>query len=484
MKRFLCLVMAAAMLLTASVFAADTEGADVRAAASGLARIGGSIFIADSWNRAVWELSDGKLTLIAGRVDVTDASGRTVEGYYDGSLEEAAFSEPWAVVPYEDGLLISDSGNDAIRYIDLAAGKVYTAANSRSGLSGPTGLAVDDDGVVYIADTGNNVIRVLDGENGLRTYAGGAEGCALGTLSEVRFSGPTGLCWADGVLYVADTGNHRIVAISDGEATLVAGAELSGDAAYSGDYLNGEAEKARFSSPQGIAVEDGAIYVADTGNGAVRVIEDGYVTTLARLEDGSTGPVSPRGLLVYANTLYVGDVFSRTLLTYSTTGEESGYSDVAQDAWYYDAVRFVSANGLFEGTGEGIFSPDAPMTRAMILTVLARYDGVDTSAGETWYGAGAAWAVESGVSDGTALENELTREQLVTMLYRYTGSPESDADLDGYGDADAVSGWALEAMSWAVENGVIDGVEEGTLAPGATASRAQVAAILMRFIEA
>lgn len=76
----------------------------------------------------------------------------------------------------------------------------------------------------------------------------------MASLKEVRFSGPTGLCWADGVLYVADTGNHRIVAIADGEATLVAGAELTGDAAVEGDYRDGQAEISCFSSPQGVAV--------------------------------------------------------------------------------------------------------------------------------------------------------------------------------------------------------------------------------------
>ena len=219
---------------------------------------------------------------------------KTADELEQALLEAADFPTPplKIVVAYNDGFLVSDTGNHVLRYLDMDKEWVYTAAGTgkagfrnntgeKAAFDSPTGLAVDNQGTVYIADTGNNVIRCMDEDGKVTTYAGGEEGCALGNLETVQFSGPTGLCWADGVLYVADTGNHRIVAIADGEAALVAGAELPGEAAYEGGYLNGPAELARFASPQGVAVgADGTVYVADTGNGAVRAIREGYVTTL------------------------------------------------------------------------------------------------------------------------------------------------------------------------------------------------------------
>ena len=135
------------------------------------------------------------------------------------------------------------------------------------------------------------------------------------------------------------------------------------------------------------------------------------------------------------------------------------------------------------GTGSAIFAPNAAMTRGMMVTLLARLEGVDTSASEPWYQIGRQWAMENGISAGTNREQTLTREQLATMLWRYAGSPGASADLNGYTDAGSISSWASEAMTWAVETGLVNGVGGSSLAPQGTATRAQVAAILMRFIE-
>ena len=124
-------------------------------------------------------------------------------------------------------------------------------------------------------------------------------------------------------------------------------------------------------------------------------------------------------------------------------------------------------------------------SRAMILTILARYDGVDTTSGNTWYEAGAAWAVANGVSDGTSLEANLTREQLVTMLWRYAKYKGQDvsaaADLSAYQDGAQVSAYAAPAMQWACGTGVVQG-SNGKLMPADTATRAEVAQILQNFV--
>ena len=159
------------------------------------------------------------------------------------------------------------------------------------------------------------------------------------------------------------------------------------------------------------------------------------------------------------------------------------FDDVPGNYWGAEAVAFASSRELFAGTSATTFAPDTAMTRAMIVTVLARFEGVDTSTGSTWYEAGRQWAMQNGVSDGTNMDASLTREQLATMLWRYAGSPGASADLSGYTDAASVSDWAAPAMAWCVEQGIIGGTSTTTLSPQGEATRAQVATILMRFIE-
>ena len=163
------------------------------------------------------------------------------------------------------------------------------------------------------------------------------------------------------------------------------------------------------------------------------------------------------------------------------------FADVPDSFWGAEAVAFAGSRELLTGTGAAEFSPNVPMTRAMILTVLARLDGVDTSEGGTWYEAGAAWAVENGISDGAGLEQDLTREQLAAMLYRYVwykgldASAGEDTNILSYGDAFEISEYAIEAMQWACGAGIIYGTGESELSPQGGATRAQVAAMLMRF---
>ena len=136
-----------------------------------------------------------------------------------------------------------------------------------------------------------------------------------------------------------------------------------------------------------------------------------------------------------------------------------------------------------EGVSDTEFNPDGTMTRAMFWAVLARIDG-ETVTGAGWMDEARAWAVTSGVSDGTNANAEITRQEMVTMLYRFAGSPAVTGSLSGYTDAASVAGWATDAMTWAVNTGVITGASETALAPAANATRAQAAAILMRFAEA
>ena len=158
------------------------------------------------------------------------------------------------------------------------------------------------------------------------------------------------------------------------------------------------------------------------------------------------------------------------------------FVDVDKSDWFADAVAYVTDKGLMNGTGSDTFSPNASTTRGMLMTVLARYAGENTTGSTPWYQKGMEWAKANGVSDGTNPEVNITREQLVTMLYRYAGSPKANGSLDSFSDAASVSSYAVNAMQWAVANGIVNG-SNGKLNPKNNATRAEVAAILMRFCE-
>ena len=149
--------------------------------------------------------------------------------------------------------------------------------------------------------------------------------------------------------------------------------------------------------------------------------------------------------------------------------------------WAASDVDFVSARELFNGTAPALFSPEASMTRGMVVTVIARLAGENTDGGANWYDKGCAWAVANGVSDGTDPNGSITREQLAAMLYRYCGSPAASGSLSAYADAASVSAFASDAMQWCVNNGIINGMD-GLLNPQGQATRAQVSAMFARYI--
>lgn len=186
--------------------------------------------------------------------------------------------------------------------------------------------------------------------------------------------------------------------------------------------------------------------------------------------------------------------------------EAAFYSDVPEDAWYYDAVRFVDENGLMQGTGDGKFSPNQSMTRAMLVTVLWRQAGSPKAVAapftdvpqNAWYADAVAWAAENEIVNGMGKglfspNTALTREQFATILYRQSGAPEQTPALsDQFVDKDSISSWALSAMCWAIDQKLLEGSTSAAsgltlfdpaarwLNPKASATRAQGAAILMR----
>ena len=175
------------------------------------------------------------------------------------------------------------------------------------------------------------------------------------------------------------------------------------------------------------------------------------------------------------------------------------FSDVPAGNWAFNAVAFAASRELFQGVGADRFAPADPMTRSMLVTVLYRLEN-EPEAGEatfadvpagTWYTDAVAWASASGIVTGTGAgfepDGKITRESLAVMLYRYAEKLGMDTGADGmaaveFSDSAGISAWAEEAMSWSVKNGILTGKTGGVLDPGGTASRAEVATMLMRFV--
>lgn len=285
-------------------------------AASGISKTkGGSLVIADRAHQVVRvQNTKGEYRVLAGTEDKI--------GYKNGAAKNALFNAPWDVVSYKNGWLISDSENHALRF--YKNGKVTTAAGTgkkgyknasgkKAQFNRPTGMAVGANGEVYVSDTGNNVIRKIDKNGKVTTFAGGKKGCADGTLKKARFYEPTGLYFYKGALYVADSGNHRVCKITNGKVTTVVGSAKGIEG-----YKNGSAASARLSNPQDIILYKNDMYISDTGNACVRKLSDGKVTTLIKafsLNDGRA-PAEPCGLMIRGGKLYVGDIFTEELIDF------------------------------------------------------------------------------------------------------------------------------------------------------------------------
>ena len=196
-------------------------------------------------------------------------------------------------------------------------------------------------------------------------------------------------------------------------------------------------------------------------------------------------------------------VETRPIFANSDNCPSKAFTDLDADAWYHEGVDYALTNGLMNGVGGGRFEPDGQLTRAQLVTVLYRAAGEpDTGkqvnpftdvADDAWYTKAVIWAANNGIVNGVAKntfapDDSITREQIAAMLYRYAGAEAAKEDkLSAFPDVAKVSDWAKEALNWAVASGLISGVADAngtaSLEPQATATRAQIATILMRWLE-
>lgn len=438
--RLLPLLLALCLALGTSAAALSTEDFRQGQLSGVAAAADGALLVTDVYNKVVWRVEAGSVTRYAGAISAAGVSGEPAAVYHDAAADQAYFMEPWDIAPFLDGYAVTDAQSNVVRYI--ADGRVYTLAGSgkaqRTDGTGksaafyrPTGLAAAGDGSLYVADTGNGAIRRIGKDGTVTTLVSG--------LSE-----PTGLCLSDGILYVAETGRSRICRIANGQAQSFAGVsvEAEDEGEYYGGYADGPAATARFDHPQGLAAgADGTLYVADTGNSAVRAIRDGRVWTLARSSDSTQLPVRPCGMAVRGDTLHVADRFVGNLLSVSLA--QKTYSDVAPGAWYADAVAMATRNGIANGTSDTTFSPQESVSRAMFVTMLSRVhqvaDGSAVIRGDStfsdvpsgqWYFDAVGWAADAGIVNGYQGSYmpaaDVTRAQMVAMLYRYASAQEMD----------------------------------------------------------
>lgn len=213
---------------------------------------------------------------------------------------------------------------------------------------------------------------------------------------------------------------------------------------------------------------------------------DGEALAVAALEDGSYQFTQPRG------TVTINVTFAKKPV------EPLPFVDVAAEEWYGDAVATVYAQGLMMGTAEDTFAPELVATRGMVVSILHRLAGSPTVSAEVfedvtaddWYGQAVAWAASEGIASGTSAETfspnaAVTREQLAALLCNFAAQQRMDttarSDLSSFDDAETVSDWAQDAVSWADAEGLLAGTSATTLSPQGEATRAQLAAMLVRF---
>jgi sugar lactone lactonase YvrE len=284
----------------------------------------GNLIVFDTYNAGVKRLDSHSAQTLLGFDTVPDGFGFAAPGYLDGPQATARFARPTGGVYAPNGdLFIVDRDNHAIRL--LRDGRVYTFA---ARFNYPAAIAISKNGDLYVADTMNHTIRRITPDGVVTTIAGkgGTPGYADGRGDAARFCEPSGIAVCDnGIIYVADTGNHLIRRIENGNVTTVAGVVTpipDGEDYRTGGFADGAGRFARFNFPRGLFWADGVLFIADTGNHAVRALTpSGNVITLAGNGEPGDFDGLPKGATlnkptaaVYGNgTLYIADMLNNKI---------------------------------------------------------------------------------------------------------------------------------------------------------------------------
>lgn len=445
------------------------------------------------------------------RINIT-ASYEGLEGttvnVYSGDID---------VVASDDGVNAASStlGERSDKYaINIAGGDLYIDAGS-DGLDSNNDISMTGGKVeVYGADAMMDAAIDYDGTftlsggtlfgAGMEPSAGTQAYIAVGETSPSggMGGGPNGQGGGQGMTPPGDTNGT-----TDGNRPTPPG-DTNGSTdgnrptppSFSGSNMNGGQQGgAPANRKSALGIKEGSVITVQDSSGktlctaTVLGSMSSVIFSSADIREGETYTVLVDGASVGTAEAKLGTADSSSSMSTFKPGQggqpnQNGsqatvgsFKDVPQNSWFASAVQYVTSNSLMNGTSTTAFSPNATMSRGMLMTVLARYAGESTEGGTVWYEKGMNWAKSKGVSDGSAPNRNITREQLAAMLYRYAGEPDGAADLSAYTDAGSVSAYAEKAVQWCVKNGILTGKTSSTLAPEATATRAECAAMLQRF---
>ena len=428
------------------------------------------------------------------KIDIT-ASYEGLEGttvsVYSGDIDVAAS---------DDGVNAanSDLGERSDKYaINIAGGDLYIDAGS-DGLDSNNDITMTGGKVeVYGADAMMDAAIDYDGtftlSGGTLFGAGmepGAGTQAYVAVGETSPSGGHGGMGGGQGMTRPDKTDGSTMTPPDGQQSGTRPEKPSGD---KNGWTGGKGQSANRESALGI--KEGSVITVQDASGKTLYTAtalgsmSSVIFSSADIKEGETYTVLVDGASVGTATAKLGTSSSdggsfapgQNQNGGAQPGGVSGFGDVPQTSWFADAVKYVSENKLMNGTSTTAFSPNGNMSCGMLMTVLARYAGESTDGGTVWYEKGMNWAKNKGVSDGSAPNASITREQLAAMLYRYAGEPSVSADLSAYTDAVSISPYAEKAVEWCVAKGILSGKSATRLAPQDTATRAECAAMLQRF---
>ena len=463
----------------------------------------------NGWHGVNVDPKDGdRASIVLTNADIRDANGVQVDNGTSGHI---------AAVTIESGYVskVTNKTSDGTSTITVNGGsfgtsvKDYVADNLKAELNhdGTYTYYESVEAALKDAQSGDKITS-LEGSSGETqeaiqvvkvTYVNGSK-----TTSETVLAGEIMLP------EVNDQGYNHFVGWNDGSKTHDAGAQvtISKDTTFTAvwTYIPPANPNYRIDIPAaegGTVTADPAAAKAGATVTLTATPDEGYAVGTLTVTDrfGDAVKVTENADGTYTFTMPNGQVTVKaTFVETEEPAPAEPFPDVDENDWFYDEVVYVYENGLMNGVENNQFAPNTATNRAMLATILYRLAGepavsgdlpfTDVAAG-TWYTDAVLWAAQNGIVNGLgentfAPMNTLTREQLVTMLYRYAEAEGYDvsaaADLSGYPDAGKVQTYAQEAMSWAVAEGIVEGMD-GNLNPAGSATRAQIATILMRFCE-
>lgn len=341
------------------------------------------------------------------------------------------------------------------------------------------GVLVDKDGLFVM--NGGSIENCWANGDGGGIYVNGTFRMTGGTIrncetSEAVYQGTHG---DGGGVYVATSGKFEM---SGGS---IENCYIDHEGKGGGVYVGG-----KFTMTGGM-IKNNVVNKAWGGEGAGVYVENGAAATLITAnitgntktggeEDNIT---APGGYKEYEPPVDPVDPDYPLISILPALAKDLPFTDVTSTDWFYSDIKYAYETGLMTGTSADAFSPGAPVTRGMVMTILARREGIRTDRYTPWYAAGCEWAKANGISDGSNPEAPVTREQLAAMLYRYAALKGRDLTAGenlNFTDASDVSAYALPALQWATGEKILTG-SNGALNPQAPATRAHLAAILHRY---